>query len=210
MYAMDEKERAVQVELAAKGDRDALPRLIVHYHVPLRRVLAGGMDGAVRRYIDPDDVLQETYIAAFKAVADCDFDGPGGFYKWLERIARNRLKNQQRALKQQKRDVGREVVRQTATTGSYPDLIQRVASPQSTPSRHMAREEATAAVMSCLARLTDDQRIAVTMRFLEARPVSEIAAHLGRSEMAVHMLFHRGLKALRKLMVSITDYLTRT
>ena len=206
---MDENEKAVQVELAANGDRDALQRLIVHYHVPLRTILAREIDCVVRRYVDPDDVLQETYIAAFKAVADCDFDGAGGFYKWLERIARNQLKNQQRALKQQKRDVGREVARQTATT-SYPDLIQRLASPQSTPSRHVAREEATAAVMSCLARLTDDQRIAVTMRFLEGRPVSEIAARLGRSEMAVHMLFHRGLKALRELMGSITRYLTGT
>ena len=37
---MDEQERTAQIELVNRGDADALQRLIVHYHGPLRRVLA--------------------------------------------------------------------------------------------------------------------------------------------------------------------------
>lgn len=205
---MDEAERAAQVRLAAKGDADALQRLIVCYHAPLRRLIEGDIDKRFRRHVDPDDVLQEAYIAAFKGAGDCHFDGPGAFYRWLEAIVRSRLKNQLRALKQQKRDVHREVFRRPGTSASYSDLIDRLPSPQSTPSQQVSREEAAAAMLSCLARLTDDQRRAIKMRFLEGRPVSEIASSLGKSEPAVHMLFHRGLKALRELMGSITHYLT--
>ena len=205
---MDEEERAAQVGLASGGDADALQRLIVHYHATLHGILDGQIDDTMRRHVDPDDVLQETYIAAFRAVTGCEFEGPGGFYKWLETIARNQLRDRQRALGRQKRDVGREVAHQPVTTASYPDLVQRLASPQSTPSRHLAKAEATAAVMSCLARLTDDQRAVVRMRFLEGRPVAEIATALGKTENAIHVACHRSLNELRQLLMSITHYLT--
>ncbi|MCK4658493.1 MAG: sigma-70 family RNA polymerase sigma factor [Phycisphaerae bacterium] len=198
------------MKLAVRGDTDALQRLMVCYHPPLRRLLEGEIERRFRRHIDPDDVLQEAYVSAFKSAGDCRFDGPGAFYRWLEAIVRSRLKNQIRSLKQQKRDVDREVAWLPGATASYSALIDRLPSPQSTPSRQVSREEATAAMLSCLAQLTDDQRSAIKMRFLEERPVSEIASCLGKSETAVHMLFHRGLKALRELMGSITSYLTRT
>ena len=65
-----------------------------------------------------------------------------------------------------------------------------------------------AAVLSSLARLTEDQRDVVRLRFLEGKPVAEIAIRLGKTEAAVHMLSHRGLKALRELMTSLSDYIS--
>ena len=205
---MDETQRAELVRQATNGDREALHRLIVCYHDPLRRVVEASLAANMRAKIDPDDVLQQAYIDAFKSVAGCTFDGPGGFYKWLEKIALNRLKYEQRAFKQQKRDVAREARDRPAVSTTYPDLLARVAADQSTPSRALARAEATAAVMSSLARLTDDQRNVVRMRFLEERSVTEVAAVLGKTEPAVHMLCYRGLKELRKHMVSLSRYLT--
>lgn len=206
---MNEPERIAQLQLATKGDADALQRLIIHYHPQLRTVLGGLMDRAARSFVDPDDVLQEAYASAYQTITGCRFGGPGGFYKWLERIALNKLKDQQRAAGRQKRDHAREIRSCVDTGTSYPDLVQRLASPDSTPSRQVARGEAVAAVVSSLARLTDDQRQVVRLRFLEGRSVAEVAAHLGKTESAVHMLCHRGLKSLRGLMVSISQYLTR-
>jgi RNA polymerase sigma-70 factor (ECF subfamily) len=72
----------------------------------------------------------------------------------------------------------------------------------------MAQDEAIAALLSSLARLTDDQREVIRLRFLEGRPVAEIAGRLDKTEAAIHMLSHRGLKALEELMGSITQYLS--
>jgi RNA polymerase sigma-70 factor (ECF subfamily) len=206
---MDEPQRAAQVELAASGDPDALQRLIVHYHAVLHRTVETAMGASLRRHFDPDDVLQQAYVAAFKSIAGCSFDGPGGFYKWLERAALNQLKDARRALKRQKRDVARDLTRRVTATTSYPGLLDRVAAPDSTPSRRLAKADAAAAVISCLARLTEDQRNVIRLRFLEGQSVPEVAAALGKSEPAVHMLCHRALKELRRLMVSITRYFTR-
>lgn len=204
----DQEERAGLVQSAARGDPDALQRLIVRYHGALHGTVERGIDPALRPYADPDDVLQEAYVTAFKRIGSCTFDGPGAFYKWIETVALNQVKSQQRALRRQKRDVARRVAHQPKTTTSYPDLIHRLTSPDSTPSRRVAKEEATAAVMASLARLTDDQRAVIRMRILEDRPAAEVAAALGKTEAAVHMLCHRGLKELRRLLVSITRYLT--
>ena len=205
---MNEDERAEQVELAAAGDQDALQRLLVHYHDLLRLTIDREIDGKFQPHLDPDDVLQAAYVAAVKTVAGCTFDGPGGFYKWLERIARNELSDCRRALKRRKRDISREVCPLPGPTDSYPTLVSRLTAPQTTPSRQLSKQEAVAAVMSSLARLPDDQRRVVTMRFLEGRSVADIAAVLGKTENAVHVNCHRGLDNLRRLMDSITDYLT--
>lgn len=207
---MDEARRAAEVERINTGDADALQRLIVCYHGVLRGFVAGAIPTEMAARIDADDVLQDAYVVAFKAVAGEDrpsFDSVGGFYKWLETVVLSRLRDQQRALHRQKRDVAREACG-GPVPASYPDVIDRLAGDQSTPSRHMAREEAAAAVVSCLARLNEDQRAVVRLRFFEGRPVAEIAGRLERTEAAVHMLCHRGLKALRGHLESLSRFMS--
>jgi RNA polymerase sigma-70 factor, ECF subfamily len=169
------------VEQATRGDADALQRLVVHYHSALHRAVDGKLPAKLRRYVDPEDVLQQAYIVAFQGVGGCDFESPGGFYKWLERIALNKLANVSRDLKRKKRDIARLALGRNTAWTSCPDLADRLASPGTTPTRHMARQEASAAVISSVARLTEDQREVVRMRFLEGRPVEEIAASLIRA-----------------------------
>lgn len=137
------------------------------------------------------------------------FGSPDHFFNWLKRVALDRLRDMQRALRRQKRNIAREARPPTGLSTSCPNLLQTLAGGDSTPSRHVAKDEAIAAVMSCLARLNDDQRDVVRMRFLEDVPVAQIAERLGKTETAVYTLCHRGLKSLRELMVSITHFLSR-
>ncbi len=205
---MDEEERRFQVGLAVAGDGDALQRLIVEYHDAVRGVVARAMDPVIRRVLDPEDVLQDAYAAAFRHIGGGQFEGPGAFYKWLERIAVNELKDRERGLYRRKRDLGRQASGPRGQRTSYPALMERLAAPDSTPSRRVARNEAVAAVLSSLARLSDDQRLVVQLRFLEGLAVREIAERMGRSEDAVHALCRRGLIALREAMGSISRYLS--
>jgi RNA polymerase sigma-70 factor (subfamily 1) len=205
---MDEQERAAQVALATAGDEDALQRLIVCYEPQLRALLEADMDPAIRRYFDVDDVLQEACISAFKAASKAKFNSPGGFYKWLEKIARNQLRMMRRALRRKIRDIGRRAPSDPGVTASYVGQITRLISPESTPSGHLAKGEAAAAAMTCLARLTDDQRTVVILRFFEGRPVADVAQTLRKTEDAVHKLSSRALQRLNELMGSITRFLT--
>jgi RNA polymerase sigma-70 factor (ECF subfamily) len=205
---MTENERRAQVELAVTGDQDALQRVIVEYHGSLQAAVARAMDPGLRRRFEPEDILQEAYVAAYRSVQGRTFAGPAPFYKWLERIARNEVKDRERALHRQKRDVRREAHILSDSRSSYLALANHLASPDSTPSRRVARSEAVAAVLSSLARLTDDQRHVVQLRYLEGLAVTDIAERLEKTEDAVHALCRRGLMALREAMVSISRYLS--
>ena len=205
---MDERARAEAVRQVAAGDGDALQRLLVFYHGALRRVVVGGLDGAAAGRLDPDDILQEAYVGIYGAVSSTTFDGPAPFYRWLETVTRNTLKNQIRDLKRQKRNPRREVAASTRATGSYPDLLATVAHGDPTPSRQVGRQESVAVVMSSLARLTTDQRAVVQLRYLEGLPASKVALRLGKNEDAVHALCYRALKALRGHLGTMSRYLS--
>jgi RNA polymerase sigma-70 factor (ECF subfamily) len=207
---MDEQERAADVKRVLAGDGDALQRLIIHYHPTLRVYVVSALANKGRTGIDVDDVLQQAYVTAFRSLPSCRFDGPGGFYKWLETIAWSRLVDQLRKRDRDPAVTAGDLLGGSAGSSSYPDLFQRLAGPESTPSHHVARDEAIAMVMSCLARLTNDQRAVVRMRFLEGRAVGDIAGALEKTEPAIHQLCHRGLKELRKHLVSLTRFLTRS
>jgi len=159
--------------------------------------------------VDPDDVLQEAYATAYRNAGGCHFDSPAAFYRWLERIAINKLIDQQKAYRAQKRGAGALHDVPCVARSSYPELIRRLPAPDSTPSYKVAKREAIAAMISSLARLTNDQRECVRLRFLEELSVSEVATRMGRTEGAVHTLCHRALKSLAELMGSITQYLSR-
>lgn len=205
---MSDLGRARDVQAAVAGDGDALQRLIVHYHGPLHAAVQAALPPDLRPRVDPEDVLQHAYVVAFQTVTTCSFDGPAAFYAWLERVALSRLKDLARAARRAKRDVGREVPGGAHWSATCASLVEQITGHQPTPSYRLAREEAVAALLSCLARLSEDQREVVRLRFLEGLPVAEVAARLSKTEAAVHMLCHRGLKALRVLLESLTRYLT--
>ena len=212
---MTESQRASCVRRLADGDADALQYLIVEYHPMLRRAVGRAIEPALRRLVEPDDVLQQAYIAAFRKFADGRFDGPAHFYNWLQQVAQNELRGIQRGLHRRKRDIGRQLTAARHAPGrpdlatSYPDLLTRLTAGDTPPSGRLRRREAVAAMMICLARLSDDQRAIVRLRFLEDVPVAEIARRLDKTETAVYMLCHRGLKSLRELLGSLTQYLTK-
>ena len=200
---LSEKARSSLLILVAKGDDDALQHLLRDYHDVIHRRIERRIEPRFRRYIDPEDILQNAYITAFRCAGQCEFDGPGGFYKWLEQVALSSLNDARQHLERQKRDVRRNLHPGSGihapSTGrsSVVDLFARIHATESTPSNKYARREMQAAVLTAIARLTDDQRNVIRLRFLEDQPAAEVAAALGKSEEAVYAICHRGLKSLR-------------
>lgn len=213
---MHDDEVRTLIHQAEAGDRDALQKLLVQFHAALRARVAAALAPAAARRLEPEDVLQLAYITAFQRLRGCTFEGPRAFYGWLEQIALNVARSQQRDQWRQKRDIAREIhassgldLRPSDASPSYADLLHRVAGGEDTPSRSLCRSEAAAAVLAALARLTEDQRTVIRLRFLEGRSVPDVARHLDRSEEAIHALCYRAMKELRATLGSITRYLTR-
>ncbi len=103
------------------------------------------------------------------------------FRVWLFQIARNVVANEHRHHRR------RPVAPLEEALGlSAPDDIAEAA---------VAREAGSAA-WEAVARLPDDRRRAVILRFVDEMSTAEIAAVLGRSEGAVRVLIHRALRSV--------------
>lgn len=203
---VNDQQRCDNLKRASEGDADALQCLLLQHHAHLRAVIARQMDGKAGWRLDTDDILQEVYLAIFRTGSRPRFEHLAQFTSWIESVAQNTARNQLRYLRRQKRDVAREHRISRYARSSFPALLDRIAAADSTPSRHVARDEATAALLSSLARLTDDQRTVVRLRFLEGLPVAEVAQRLEKTDDAIHALTYRAIAALRQHLGSVSRF----
>lgn len=199
--ASDERDSVMWVREAREGDEVAVKRLITLYHSRLRARIAQKMDPRLRRLIEPEDILQHAYVEAFSRVESFDHRGPGAFYQWLVTMAENKLADEHRAIRAKKRDVARESRSTGDPLGSnYEELLDRIGDDEPTPSQLVRDDEAKGLLLACLAKLPEHYREVLQLRYLEERPVAEVAAVMNRGDGAVAMLCQRALKQLRVAM----------
>jgi RNA polymerase sigma-70 factor, ECF subfamily len=199
------------VQQAVAGCEAALERLLLTHYDRLAADISRKLPGELRGLIAPDDVLQEAFVVAFREIRDFVPQGAGSFYAWLVAIARHRLLDLVKGQRAAKRGGGRVAL--TGCAGS-PDeslvgLLEMLNIQEHTPSRSVARREAVSAVQVGLAGLKDDYREALRLRYIEGLPVAEVAARLGRTAHAVHMLCHRGLQQLHAALGRSSQFFSR-
>ena len=139
---------------------------------------------------DAEDATERTFLLALGALPrfeerarPADGDGASTFRVWLFQIARNVVANVRRSRRRRP-----EASLDSAAAMAGPVDVERGAT------RRLEAAEAWAAV----GRLPDDRRRALVLRFVEEMSTAEIAGVLGRSEGAVRVLIHRGLRAVAR------------
>lgn len=68
------------------------------------------------------------------------------------------------------------------------------------PVQQVQSHSAQTEMWRALARLTEEQRQVIVLRFVEGRSSAEVALVLGKNEGAIKALQHRALAALRRLL----------
>ena len=127
--------------------------------------------GLISRFIrDPhevQDVTQETFIKAYRALAG--FRGDSQFYTWLYRIAINTSKNY--LLARKRRPPNGDVDIDEAMYFEDESALKDIASPD----HQLMRDELMAAVNEAIRQLPDDLRTALTLREYDDLSYEEIA-----------------------------------
>jgi RNA polymerase sigma-70 factor (ECF subfamily) len=155
------------VERAQRGDVRAFEMLVVKYQRRVERLI-GRM---VRDSALVQDIAQESFIRAYRALPL--FRGDASFYTWLYRIAVNTAKQ---ALVDMKRD---PLLFESARCAD--DDSDETFRPESepidgaTPEALLASKEIAAAVNAAIEALTEDLRVAITLREIEGLSYEDIA-----------------------------------
>lgn len=198
------------IQRANAGDSDALASLL-HVHGPtVRERIAPKIGRQWSGLIEPDDVMQVTYLEAFVQLGRASIKDEASFVAWLTRIAENNLRDAVRALGRAKRPDPRKRVTGPANEDSYVGLVEVLGVTTTTPSRAAARNEAVSVMEAALAKLPAAYARVVRLYDLECRPIEEVSRELGRSAGACYMLRARAHDALREAMGTASQFFSAT
>ena len=203
----DTEQTRLLLERARNGDLPAMSTLLAMHYPALRRRLDARMDRDLRARVDPEDIVQQAYLAAFQHLDRFDDRGPNSFLNWILTIVDNKLTDARRALHRRMRDAARERSPQAGSAErSCINLLDQLYAHSTTPSRVARREEAVGALLACISRLPHTYRQVIQRRFLRGQSVREVAEKLGKSETAVTNLTMRALVMLRGLMDGLGEF----
>lgn len=151
------------VERVQKGDSRAFDLLVLKYQ--------GRITSLVMRFVqdahEAQDVTQEAFIKAYRALQN--FRGDSAFYTWLYRIAINTAKNY--LVSRNRRPPGVDVDASDAEFYEGEHGLKDL----DTPERLLLRDEIGRTVESCIARLPEDLRVALTLREYDGLSYEDIA-----------------------------------
>lgn len=146
-----------------------------------------------RNIEDAQDVLQETFLAAFRALKD--FRGEGKLSTWLFRIASNAcLKMRRKGKFEPERELSLEEFLPSAEGARKPEIPDWSRNPEAL----LLREELQKTLEEGIVQLPDPYRIVLVLRDLEGFSAEEVAEILGLSVPAVKSRLYRARLFLRQ------------
>ena len=165
------------------GDGTAFDALTERFQERVRENIALQLRPESGVPLDVEEVLQETFVKAFKSLGRFEWQNEDSFYLWLCGIARNVMLIQRKKARRERR---LEFPEQLAGSGT-------------SPSRMMRRRERMDRLEIALSKLSPEYREALRLSRLKGLRVKEIAQRMNRTECSVSHLLARGTMELKKL-----------
>lgn len=210
--SLTEEQITTLVDQVIRGDRRALARLFDHYRERLWRIINFRIDQRLQGRVDPDDVLQEAYLAAEQRISHFLHDSPQGFFIWLRLLCNQTLIDvHRRHLGTQARDAGRDRSLQSGWTSQSTSfsLSFRLLGHMTSPSQAVVRAELSEQLNLALSSMGELDREVLALRHFEELTNSETARILGLTEQAASARYVRAVSRLRKVLEAIPGFLER-
>jgi RNA polymerase sigma-70 factor, ECF subfamily len=176
---------------------EELERLQAILHTHSDRLLAylnRHMSESLRRFVEPQDVLQDTFFEAFRRSREFQLQGTDSVFRWLVTIARHRMLaiiRMQKSLKRGGQFAGKDGF------ASVVGFLEELAIYQRTPSQSAMSHELVSAIQQAINTLEPQYCQAIQLRYIEGLTVQQAADRMGRTSGSILMLCNRGLVALK-------------
>jgi len=152
------------VERVQRGDKQAFGLLVTKYQRKLARLLSR----LIRDPAEVEDVAQETFIKAYRALPS--FRGDSAFYTWLYRIGINTAKNYLVSLGR-RAPTSTDFDSEEAETFEEGDQLRDI----NTPERLLMTKQIGDTVNVAMEALPEELRTAIVLREIEGLSYEEIA-----------------------------------
>lgn len=182
---------------AQQGNRDAFDLLVIKYQP---RVLS-----IIRRYVgrsdDAQDIAQDAFLKTYLALPN--FRGDSAFYTWLYRIVINSAKNH---ITKRRKDISIADIE----VAEIDDIaLLKKNSSLNLPEAELSRDMLEKEISNALGKLTEDLRVAITLREIEGFSYQEIADVTGCPIGTVRSRIFRAREMISESIESVLDVGTR-
>jgi len=194
--AVSNKEALLDAALVLRfnaGDEAAFGEIVARYREKIFVVALR----CLRNHADAEEIAQDTFIRAYRGLAD--FRGDASLSTWIHLIALNLSRNRYWYFFRRHRHETDSLDCATGGEGKS-SLADLVASDIADPAREAANREFFAHVTLCMGRLSVRQREILTLRNLLEHSYEEIADILGIGMGTVKSRIARARKDLRRLL----------
>jgi RNA polymerase sigma-70 factor (ECF subfamily) len=184
------------------GDEQALGQLFALYSDRLWRMVYMRLDRRLAGRVDPDDILQETFLDVARRIGDFLDEPSVPFYVWLRFLTAQRMQLVQRNhFGAQMRNVNREVSLPPAgrSLAGSESLAGAFVSRLTSPSQAAIRQEMQTRLRAVLEDMDPLDREVLALRHFEELSNQEAAQVLGISKEAASKRHVRALKRLKEL-----------
>jgi RNA polymerase sigma-70 factor, ECF subfamily len=195
------------LQQAAQGDAQSWEALLGRSRQRLHRLVAFRLDQRLRGRIDPSDVLQDAYLAAWQDLGAYVRQPGVPFFLWLRGIAGNKLHElHRRHLGTQMRDARREVsidygsLSESTTAALAAELLGNF----TRASEEAVRLENQLRLQEALNTMDPLDREVLALRHFEQLSTTETAQLLGIKEKAAGMRYVRALRRLKEILTSLS------
>jgi len=174
------------VALSMSGDTESFNQLIVRWERPIYALAYRTLG----REEEARDVVQETFLRAFRGLKN--FRGQAKFSSWIYRIALNLCRDWMR----------RERRAPIAPTPEGVDLVELAAEQEPAESIEdlVARHDMSRVVARAMAKLPDEQRMAIILKEYHGMTFQEIADLQSVPLSTVKTRLYQGLSVLRRVL----------
>lgn len=166
---------------AKAGEHSAFEELFLIHTERLLVFIRARLGGRLRERVEPQDILQDAYAAAWQGISQFDYSDDGAFLRWMCRIADHRLRDANDYYTAAKRQV--QELPQSTPTGPVTALV---------------RDENRKQLERALAQLSDEHREVILLRYFQGLSAVEAGDRMQRSAGAIRNLLSRALVELGK------------
>jgi len=202
-HPTDEQEL---IERALQKDTLALQQLLLRRYEWLAAYIGRRIPTAWKSTLSVEDLLQETFVKAFRGLDAFEPAAPGAIFSWLQTIAKNQItdaiRRQSRIKEQQAPMASGE---DESLDAGFPNLIQELAISDDPRASVVARlEELKHAFYVAMAQLPHDQRQVIQLQYLEGLSVREVADRMHKTTGAIRGLSIRAKEKLKSELVRLS------
>ena len=197
------------IRQASQGDEAALTALFDFYRPRLWRLVNFRMDVRLQGRVDPDDVLQESWINARSRAEHFVREGSGSRFIWFRMIVtqtlidvhRRHLESDKRSATREQKKLGGWSVASTSVS-----LADHLLGNMTSPSQALQLAELSSQLDAALKTLSSLDQEVLALRHFEELSNHETAEVLSLTEAAASVRYVRALQRLKHILIKLPAF----